>query len=86
MAETECICGAVPPCDVACAKHGGILHGYPCRACEREWEAANPRTAAAISRFASGKGGSAAAVAQARRADAASRPADADAEGGGSDG
>lgn len=68
--SSECICGEAVPCDLTCPKHGGVLHGYPCGACGREWEVANPRTHAAIARIAAGKGSQAAFVA-AKRADAA---------------
>lgn len=74
MSETECVCGAPEPCTHRCEKHDRVLHGYPCAVCEREWEAANPRTAAAISKLAAGKGSSA-AVSAARRADQAAQPA-----------
>ena len=66
---TECICGAPEPCEFTCGKHDRILHGWPCGDCQREWEEANPNTAAAISAFAAGKG-STAAIARARRLDA----------------
>lgn len=39
-----------------CVKHDRPLHGYPCYACQTEWEQANPRTVAAITAFANGKG------------------------------
>jgi hypothetical protein len=71
----ECVCGADSPCEGRCEKHGRALHGYPCIVCERDWEAAHPKTAAAISAFAAGKG-SAARVAAARKADPACTPAD----------
>jgi len=69
---SECICGAPEPCVYRCEKHARLLHGYPCGPCGHEWEAANPRTAAAISKFAAGRG-SAANVSAARKADEAAR-------------
>lgn len=69
-AGVECVCGAPEPCTGRCEKHDRVLHGYPCGGCSAEWETAHPRTAAAIAKFASGKGNKA-AVDAARRADTA---------------
>jgi len=55
-----------------CVKHDRALHGYPCDACMDEWRQANPRTAAAIAKFAAG-GSSVAKYKAAQKADAASR-------------
>lgn len=45
---TACVCGADEPCVGRCERHDRVLHGYPCAACGHEWEAAHPRTSAAI--------------------------------------
>jgi len=47
-APPGCICGADEQCTGRCARHDRDLHGYPCAACQEEWRAAHPRTAAAI--------------------------------------
>lgn len=65
---SACVCGADTPCEHRCPKHDRILHGYPCGPCQREWERANPKTAAAIERIAAGKG-SLAGLKAARAAD-----------------
>ena len=50
-----------------CAEHGRFL--YFCPDCHEEWRQANPRTAAAIARFASSGKGSLGAIQEARAAD-----------------
>jgi hypothetical protein len=61
------ICGTPDRCE----KHGYELHGYPCHDCHLEWERAYPRTAAAITEFAGGRG----SVAKIRRAEKADQAA-----------
>jgi hypothetical protein len=51
-----CVCGADRPCNDLCEKHDRVRHGYPCGDCDREWQEANPKTAAAGAKFAAGKG------------------------------
>lgn len=66
---TTRICGTESRCD----RHDNALHGYPCGACQQEWERRSPRVRAQIARQASGKGAvvTPAQVTAARKADAA---------------
>ena len=63
------VCGSTGRCD----RHDIALHGYPCYACQLEWERRSPRVRALIGRQASGKGATVtpAQVTAARKADAA---------------